>query len=164
MHTCAHTHTFTMLSYLESSNPWAMLFMDTIYIFKPLIHTVGVNSVFMYTQYNSVNLEVILQKLWYLGSWNRSQAHAQKMPPRMYVQWPLRYPLVSYSSNFSRHEGSWSTVFLVNQHPWWTKAAQENKERDPEPEAEGDSEMDYSSGLLCCPNIQAVIKKLLVTT
>jgi hypothetical protein len=24
--------------------------------------------------------------------------------------------------------------------------------------------MDYSSGLLCCPNIQAVIKKLLVTT
>jgi hypothetical protein len=45
--------------------------------------------------------------------------------------------------------------------------AQENKERDPEapePEAEGDSEMDYSVGVLCCPNIQAVIKQLLVRT
>jgi len=37
---------------------------------------------------------------------------------------------------------------LVHQHPWWKRSTSENKEEDPdapEPAAEGEIQMQYSS-------------------
>jgi len=66
-HTCAQTHSLRGVT-LKAANHLTVLFMGTNYIFLTTISHFSINSVFKYTQCNSVNLEVIHQKSGYLGS------------------------------------------------------------------------------------------------